>query len=169
MTSSSFRLISSSPPSSSSPNKSVYKYEHALNGLLEQLDRIESHGDVEAREKMKEVVKAGERGLEKVKHAVGEAVERRLSLAAPVTEGLVKGYEIDEVITEVIPASVMEQVDTPVAIDYVIPKQSTLNQSEAPVAISVGNMLPAEETVSEFNIPMVSDGDYHSTHWIFAD
>jgi len=44
-----------------SANKSVHKYENELNGLLEELDRIGSHGDAEVREKRKEVVQAVEK------------------------------------------------------------------------------------------------------------
>ena len=62
----------------------MYKYKYVLNGLLERLDRIDSHGDAEVREKRKEVVKAVESALEEVECADGEAVEKRLSLAAPV-------------------------------------------------------------------------------------
>ena len=140
-----------------SANKPVYKYEHALNGLLEQLDGIDSHGDGEVREKRKEVVKAVERALEEVERAVGEAVEKRLSPAAPVTEELIKRYEIDEGVVEDVPASAVEQVDTSVAVNDVAPEQLTVVQSEAAISTSVGGTSLAEEAVPEPNSPMVSD------------
>ena len=65
-----------------STNKLVYKYESELNRLMEGLDRTESCGDAEVRDKRKGVVKAIERVLEKVKCVVGEVVEKRLSLVA---------------------------------------------------------------------------------------
>ena len=65
-----------------STNKPVYKYENELNGLLEELDKIDSHGDTEVREKRKEVVKAVEKALESIGNFVGEAVEKRLSLVS---------------------------------------------------------------------------------------
>ena len=59
----------------------MYKYEHELNRLMEGLDRTESRGDAEVRDKRKGVVKAIERVLEKVKCVV-EVVEKRLLLVA---------------------------------------------------------------------------------------
>ena len=47
------------------------------------------------REKRKEVVKAVESALEEVERAVGEAVGKKLSLTAPVTEEPIKGYDMD--------------------------------------------------------------------------
>ena len=107
-----------------------------LNGLLEQLDRIDSHGDAEVREKRKEVVKAVESALEEVECADGEAVEKRLSLAAPV--------------------SAVEQVDTPVAVGNVAPEQSTPVQSEA-AAVSMGDSPPAQGAILWPSTPIVSD------------
>ena len=104
-----------------SVNKPVYKYENELNGLLEELDRIDSHGDAEVREKRKEVVKAIERALERVGHVVGEEVEKRLSttsITTPVTGETLQGFDVDEDITkETTPAQ--ERVDALVVVDEV--------------------------------------------------
>ena len=59
-------------------NKPVYKYEYVLNGLLEQLDRIDGHSDGEVGEKKKGVVKTVESALEEVERVVGELTEKRL-------------------------------------------------------------------------------------------
>lgn len=63
-------------------DKSVYKYEHELNRLMEEPDRTESRGDAEVRDKGKGVAKAIERILEEVECDVGEVIEKRLSFVA---------------------------------------------------------------------------------------
>jgi len=64
-----------------SANKSVRKYENKLNRLLEELDRVDSYGDAEVREKRKEVVKAVEKALEGVGHSPSKTLP---SLLAPL-------------------------------------------------------------------------------------
>ena len=121
-----------------STNKPVYRYENELNGLLEELDRIDSHGDAEVREKRKEAVKAIEKVLEGVERVVGEAVEKRLSLIStttPPADGILKGFDVDEeVAEEATPAQ--EQVGIPVVVgDAKVPEPSTSVQAEeTPVA-----------------------------------
>ena len=136
-----------------SKNKSIYEYEHQLSGLLEELDRVESHGDVEVRDKRKEVVKAVERALEGVEQVVGEVVKERLSVITPntsVIEGSLKGFDVDEDITEeTVLGSAEDQVDTPVAIGgAVAPEEPTPTHLEAAVS-SVGEYSPAEGTILE--------------------
>ena len=97
-----------------SANRPVYKYEYELNGLSEQLDRIDSHGDVKVRERRKEVVKAVERALEGVERVVGEAVERRISLLGSVAE---------DIVGEAAPGPAVERVDTPTAVDDLVREQ----------------------------------------------
>ena len=134
-------------------NKSVCKYEHELNGLLEQFDRIDSNGDAEVREKRKEVAKV-----------VGEAVERRLWLAASVTGEPTKGFEIDEDIAgEVVPAPTVELADTPVAIDDVVPEQSAPVHSEITVAPPTEES-PTEETILQSDASVVSDNTATTPH-----
>ena len=117
-------------------NKPVYKYENELSGLLVELDRIDSHGDAEVREKRKEVVKAVEKALGGVERAVGEAVEKRLSLVSaiiPATDETLKGFDVDEDVTEEA-TPVLEQVDTPAVVDDVaVPEPSTSVQQEEPL------------------------------------
>ena len=98
-------LVSSSnitrPIPCTSANKSVHKYEHALNGLLE-------HGDGEVREKIKEVVRAVESASEEVERIVGEVIEKRLSYATSITEEPIMGFEVDE--DMVAPSSTAKQI-----------------------------------------------------------
>ena len=113
-----------------SVNKLVYKHEHELNGLLEELDRIDSHGDAVVRERRKEVVKAVERASEEVGRVVGEVVEKRLSLVGPSTsviEEPLKGFDIGEDVIEAgLPAPTEGRIDDPVAVgDVEVPEQST--------------------------------------------
>ena len=143
-----------------STNKPVYKYENELNGLLEELDRIDSHGDAEVREKRKEVVKAIERALEGVGHVVGEAVEKRLSLtsiATPVTDKPLQGFDVDEDVThETIPAP--EQVATPVVVDGVaVPEPLTSVQAEETVVAPAEVSSPAPGTFPESDTLVSSD------------
>ena len=147
-----------------STNKPVYKYENELNGLLEELDRIDSHGDVEVREKRKEVVKAVEKALQGVERVVGEAVEKRLSVisaATPPTDELLKGFDVDEdVVEEVTPAQ--EQVDIPVDIpvvvdDVAVPEPSTSVQVEETLIAPVEVSSPANVTLPESDTLVASD------------
>ena len=55
-----------------SNNVPVRAYEHALNGLLERLDAIESDGNEEVRDVRREVVREVERALEEVERKVKE-------------------------------------------------------------------------------------------------
>lgn len=56
----------------SSNNAAVRTYEHALNGILERLDAIESDGDEEVRDVRRDVVREVERALEDVERKVKE-------------------------------------------------------------------------------------------------
>ena len=131
-----------------SANKPVYKYENELNGLLEELDRIDSHGDAEVREKRKEVVKAIEKALEGVENIVGEAVGKRISLiptTIPLAGELLKGFDVDEDVTEEVnPAS--QQNDTPVVVDEIaVPEQSVSIEVEEPVVTTAETSSPSDE------------------------
>ena len=77
----------------------MHKYQHELNGLLEELGKIDSHCDSEVIGRRKEVVQAVERDLEGGERVASEVVERRSSIvdpSPPVTEGPLKGFDIDE-------------------------------------------------------------------------
>ena len=150
-------------------NKPVYKYEHELNGLLEKLDRVDSRGDAEVRERRKEVVKAVERALEGVERVVGEVVEKRLSLvgpSTPVVEEPLKGFDVDEdIVQEVSPASTEEPVDAPVATDAIdAPEESTPGQLEAVTAVSMEGPSPEKENIPESNTLVASDDTTTAPH-----
>ena len=137
-----------------SVNKPVYKYEHELNGLLEELDEIDSHGDGEVRERRKEVVRAVERALEEVGRVVGEVVEKRLSLvgpSTPVIEEPLKGFDIGEDVIEAgVPAPTEGRIDGPVAVgDVEVPEQSTPAQPEPVAAVSTEQSSPPKEVIPE--------------------
>ena len=98
-----------------SPNNApVRAYENTLNGLLEQLDAIESDGDDEVRNVRREVVKEVEKAL--------EDVERRVSEKAPkpqVTEDAeVKGYDVEAEALEPLAA---QPVDATVVAETTVP------------------------------------------------
>lgn len=132
-------------------NKPVYKYENELNGLLEELDKIDSHGDAEVREKRKEVVKAIEKALEGVEHVVGEVVEKRLSLVSSNADESLRGFDVDE---EVAPTP--EEVEAPVVVYEVsVPEPSIPNQVEENIATPTEEYSPVDESLHEFNAPAV--------------
>ena len=144
-----------------STNKPVYKYEHELNGLLEKLDGIDSYGDVEVREKRKEVVKAIERALEGLEAVVGEAVEKRLSLvvsSTPVTEDPLNGFDVDgNAVEEFVPVSTKEQIGTQITDNNVeVAGRSTPDRSQA-VGVTLEESTPADEVLPEFNTAVVPD------------
>ena len=150
-------------------NKPVYKYENELNGLLEELDRIDSHGDAEVRDKRKETVKAIERALEGVEHVVSEAVRERLSMVAPsppVVEVPPKGFDVDEdVIEGAVAASTEEQVDALVAVDNAAaPGDLTPTQQEAAADVPVEEVTLTGGTIAESNTPTVSDNTSTTLH-----
>lgn len=141
-----------------STNKSVFKYENELNGLLEELDRIDSHGDAEVREKRKEVVVAIERALEGVGHVVGEAVEKRFSLASDTpntgVESL-KGFDVDEDFAEVAP--VQGQADTMAVDDVVISEPSAPVPVEETAIAPVDVPVPADEALPETDTSIIGE------------
>ena len=74
-------------------NAPVRAYEHALNGLLEQLDAIESDGDDEVRNVRRDVVREVERALEDVEQKVRERTPQ--APVPQVTKEEVNGYEVE--------------------------------------------------------------------------
>ena len=138
-------------------NKPVYKYENELNGLLEELDKIDSRGDAEVREKRKEVVKAVEKALEAVERVVGEAIEKRLSFISgttPVAEAPLGGFDVDEDTTEAaIP--VQEPVEIPGVVDETT--VSTPDQVEAADVTSVEVPSRVNEAVPQSDVPFVAE------------
>ena len=147
-----------------STNKPVYKYENELNRLLEELDKIDSHGDAEVREKRKQVVKAIEKALEGVGHVVGEAVEKSLSLVSVTTPAGVeppKGFDVDEDASEVVvdnvaisepstPVSVEEPVT--VSVDVPTPADEAVPEADAPTAVETTADLPVEQITPESDV-----------------
>ena len=138
----------------------AYKFETELNGLLEELDGIDSHGDVEVREKRKEVVKAVETALEGLQRVVGEAVEKGPSLmttSKSVTGGPLKGFGVHDNITNKT-APAQDQVGVPViADDAAVPKPSAPAQVEETVANLAEVVPPIEEALLESDTPAVSE------------
>ena len=139
-------------------NKPVYEYENELQGLLEELDRIDSNGDAEVRERRKAVVKAVEKALEGVGNFVGETVGRRLSFISTATtapEESLKGFDVDgDTTEEAVPTQ--EQVDIPLVVDGdAVPEPSATVLEKETVISSAG--VPANESVTETETPTITD------------
>ena len=141
-------------------NKPVYKYENELNRLLEELDKIDSHGDTEVREKRKEVVKAVEKALEGVENVVGEVVGKRLSLISAVTatsEEPLKGFDVDDNSTEeAAPAQQLVDVQSQVD-DAAAPEPSNPAPTQETVAIPAEVPSPVETTPLESDTVVVPE------------
>jgi hypothetical protein len=75
-------------------NAPVRAYENALNGLLEQLDAIESDGDEEVRNTRRDVVREVEKALEDVERKVMERIPQQ-SLVPEVRKEEVNGYDVE--------------------------------------------------------------------------
>jgi hypothetical protein len=71
----------------------VRAYEQALNGLLEQLDAIESDGDEEVRDARRDVVREVERALEDVERQVKKMAPQEAPIAE-LNKEEIDGYEI---------------------------------------------------------------------------
>ncbi|TFY64560.1 hypothetical protein EVJ58_g2533 [Rhodofomes roseus] len=95
-----------------SNNRAVHSYEHALSGLLERLDAVDSRGDLEVRGRRKEVVKEVERALRDVERKVEERSREREREGArtPMAEQPVEPQQ---------PVAEPSQVDAAPAIDTV--------------------------------------------------
>ncbi|KAI0283789.1 hypothetical protein BC826DRAFT_1190170 [Russula brevipes] len=86
----------------SANNGPVRAYEYALNGLLEQLDAIESDGNEEIRDARREVVREVEKALEDVERKVKERAPRATT---EVTKEEVKGYDVESEEPETAPTT----------------------------------------------------------------
>jgi hypothetical protein len=106
-------------------NAPVRAYEHALNGLLERLDGIESDGNEEIREVRRGVVKEVERALEEVERKVKEQAPQ-----APVPE--VTKQEANDIESEDPSASAAQAV--PPAVVHVTEAAKPTLLNLAPVA-----------------------------------
>lgn len=130
-------------------NKPVYKYESELNSLLQELDRIDSHGDAGVREKRKEVVQAVEKALEGVENVIGETVGKRLSLisTSPTATGeSLKGFDVA--------GAVPVETETAVAT---VPAPSTPVPAEETVVVPTESPSPAGEPLPEIKASVVPE------------
>jgi hypothetical protein len=108
-----------------SNNAPVRAYEHALNGLLERLDGIESDGNEEVRDVRRGVVREVERALEEVERKVKEQAPQ-----APVPE--VSKQEASDVESEDPSASATQAI--PPAVVHVTEAAKPTLPNLAPVA-----------------------------------
>ncbi|KAF8490565.1 hypothetical protein F5888DRAFT_1741188 [Russula emetica] len=110
-----------------SNNAPVRAYEHALNGLLERLDAIESNGNEEVRDVRREVVREVERALEEVERKVKEQARR-----ASVSE-VTKQDASDEKSEDPSSASATQSVTVPPAVVLVTETAKPTLANLAPV------------------------------------
>lgn len=118
-------------------NKPVLAYEHALNGLLSQLDSVESYGDEEVRKRRREVVLEVEQALGDVEKWVAGAY-----LAAEFATPAVRP-RLDDLATEDAATSDTLTVDEPYDTSRLHPDPLTLD--DAFVSSAAGQGVPSQD------------------------
>ncbi|CAL1698224.1 unnamed protein product [Somion occarium] len=133
-----------SPLLYTSNNRPIHTFQHALNTLLEKLDAVDSHGDLEVRGRRKEVVIEVERALKEVDRKVEESRERASLAETPVSQESLSSSE--ERIPEPVEASSTSAPDTQVDVAV----QEALHTSNADI---VTEATPTSSQIPENSIP----------------
>jgi len=121
-------------------NAPVRAYEQALNGLLEQLDAIESDGDEEVRDARRDVVREVERALEDVEREVKQKAPQEAPVPE-VSKEEVNGYDVGsegleaDASQDVLPADIAPDVEDvePTPRDFA----RTASPADADVALAI--------------------------------
>lgn len=118
-----------------SKNRTVHAYEHALNGLLEKLDAVESFGDEEIRGRRKAVVGLVEGALKEVGRRVEESRERE-RVRPSVEEEKVAVGAVDIELSSAAPSTVTSEGSAstqagPITISAEVPAQESTSPSTA--------------------------------------
>jgi hypothetical protein len=133
-----------------SNNAAVRTYEHALNGILERLDAIESDGDEELRDVRRDVVREVERALEDVERKVKERAPQVLVPEATKEEASTQDVESDEqkasATQEVPPVVVVTAEDTKAMLLNVDP---VVSQADADIAVAISEEYQTGSPVTE--------------------
>lgn len=125
-------------------NKPVHVYEHALSGLLTQLDGVESNGDEEVRKRRREVV------IE-VEQALGD-IDKLVASATPTEEQVVCESTLDS--GEMQSADRAVEVPAPVEAAAGIEVPTTV---EAPEAVGSPSLTPEPEPIEAVSVQEVSE------------
>ncbi|KAL1943290.1 hypothetical protein VTO73DRAFT_4365 [Trametes versicolor] len=153
-------------------NTPVHSYEHALNGLLTQLDAVESNGDLAVRGRRKEVVREVERALEAVERRVEESRERerersreRRRSAASSPAPSVAGSDAETVRPNAVnPEATVEITPAPAAIDEA-PVADTISVTVADIPSSNNSVTPAPADITSaspafaLDTPVIAETD----------
>ena len=138
-----------------SSNAPMHAYEHALNGLLERLDAIESDGNEEVREIRRGVVREVERAFEEVERKVKQQPQAPVSEATKQEAGDAESEDPSAPVSQAVPPAVVQVTEstkatfTPVAsradadIDVVISEEY---QSASPVSTPSGVVITERES-----------------------
>ncbi len=142
-----------------SPNSApIRAYENTLNGLLEQLDAIESDGDEEVRNVRREVVREVEKALEDLDRKVSEKVPK-----PQVSKGVeMKGYDAEVEEVQALPAQDAAPADATLVAKGAEPSgpepPSVISPTEADVGLAISEeylrsspaVLSPKQAVGEF-------------------
>lgn len=131
-----------------SKNKPVHAYEHALNGLLESLDAVESYGDEEIRGRRKAVVGLVEGALKEVGKRVEESRERERKRNSVVE---VEGEKAEESVKELVDPLVEEVAATPAGAVVTTPAQEAI--IDTPAVDDVAVEAPPQDVVLDVEAP----------------
>lgn len=150
-------------------NTPVHTYEHALNGLLTQLDAVESNGDLAVRGRRKEVVREVERALEAVERRVEESRERerersrerRSAASSPAPS--VAASDAETVRPNAVnPEATVEITPAPAAVDEA-PVADTVSVAPSDIPSDAATSAPVEVTsalpASALDTPVVTEAD----------
>ncbi|KAG8690236.1 hypothetical protein FRC11_013016 [Ceratobasidium sp. 423] len=158
-----------SPKLAYTPNNApLHEYEHALTGLLTQLDAVESYGDGEVRKARKEAVKTIERELERLDGMRAEAWQRitepKSGVLEPVSTSA--GVDVDPLSVPLPedPDAVDEEMEDPLeelpTIDQpseesLAPADSTVaNQVESTAQQDAGQSASTDESIDADPAPV---------------
>ncbi|KAH9044852.1 hypothetical protein EDB84DRAFT_1674487 [Lactarius hengduanensis] len=141
-------------------NAPIRTYENTLNGLLEQLDAIDSDGDEEVRNVRREVVREVEKALKDLERKVGQEASRlqvRKDVEAPAAQDaapaeatlVAKGAE--PIVRE--PSGAIPPTDSAVDLAISAPAPSAVESSKPAVAKFGGDAIvqTADEDVSSLD------------------
>jgi len=141
-----------------SPNNAPLRaYENMLNGLLEQLDAIESDGDEEVRSVRKEVVREVEKALEDLERRVSEKASK-----LQVTSGVeMKGYDVGAKELEVLAARDAVPADATLVVEGAEPTgrepSASASPSDADVDLAISEEYLSSPPTVEYPKPAVAE------------
>lgn len=133
-------------------NTPLRAYEHSLNGLLEQLDEVESEGDESVRGRRREAVREVEMELERIERRVGEMrrAEEGRRKKVEVKAEVGRAEEVEKGVEEMKEAKeAEEEAEVRSAAVDVTPEATTSSTTLHDLKKSEAELLPASASTGE--------------------